>query len=143
MTKITSRLPSGAILLQVFLFAYYAVCFVHAQTLLPTSTPVEFHDINILVVTDVHSWIASHLHPDHTPPLTATYGSIASAVTHVKALAASAGRDVFFLNNGDHVEGGGLSDASVYTTGVHGYDLFPLIGLMPFDALHLGKSWPL
>lgn len=49
------------------------------------------------------------------------------------------GRDVFVLNNGDHVEGSGLSDASVYVSGVHGVELFPLIAKMPFDALTIGN----
>lgn len=57
----------------------------------------------------------------------------------MKSSAASQGKDVFFLNNGDHTEGSGLSDASVYTVGAHGVDLFPLISLMPFDALTIGN----
>ena len=56
-----------------------------------------------------------------------------------KDAAAAEGKDVFFLNNGDHTEGSGLSDASMYTSGVHGLDLFPLISLMPFDALTVGN----
>ena len=36
---------------------------------------------------------------------------------NLKAAAKAAGKDVWFFNNGDHVEGSGLSDASVYTTG--------------------------
>jgi 2',3'-cyclic-nucleotide 2'-phosphodiesterase (5'-nucleotidase family) len=100
---------------------------------------IEFNDINLLVVTDAHSWISSHIHPDHDPLLNAGYGDIASSVEHLKSLAKAQGRDVFFLNNGDHVEGSGLSDASVYTNGVHGFDLFPLISMMPFDALNIGN----
>ena len=105
----------------------------------PQQELATFSDINLVVVTDAHSWISSHIHPDNTPPLTATYGDISSAVHHLKERAALEGKDVFFLNNGDHVEGSGLSDASVYTNGVHGYDLFPLIGMMPFDALNIGN----
>jgi 2',3'-cyclic-nucleotide 2'-phosphodiesterase (5'-nucleotidase family) len=105
----------------------------------PPSSAVSFGDVNLLIVTDAHSWISKHAHPDYSVPLDAGYGEIASAVEHVKALAAEQGRDVFFLNNGDHTEGSGLSDASVYTAGVHGYDLFPLIQLMPFDALTIGN----
>ena len=71
--------------------------------------------------------------------MNADYGSIASAYLNLKSLASESGKDVFLLNNGDHVEGSGLSDASVYTNGIHGYDLFPLIGMMPFDALNIGN----
>ncbi|GMH82114.1 hypothetical protein TrVE_jg12982 [Triparma verrucosa] len=99
----------------------------------------ELNDINILVVTDAHSWISKHIHDDHDPVLNADYGSIASAYLNLKSLASETGKDVFLLNNGDHVEGSGLSDASVYTNGIHGYDLFPLIGMMPFDALNIGN----
>ena len=82
-----------------------------------TQSILEFSDVNILIVTDAHSWIAQHVHADNTPQLDAGYGEIASTVEHIKANAKAAGKDVWFFNNGDHVEGSGLSDASVYTTG--------------------------
>ena len=44
----------------------------------------SFGDINILIVTDAHSWISKHAHADHDPLLDADYGAIASAVKHVK-----------------------------------------------------------
>jgi len=99
----------------------------------------EFNDINILVVTDAHSWISKHIHDDNDPSLNADYGDIASAYLQLQSLAAESNSDIFLLNNGDHVEGSGLSDASVYTNGIHGYDLFPLIAMMPFDALNIGN----
>ena len=105
----------------------------------PPQLPASFGDINLLVVTDAHSWITGHSHLDSAVPLDAGYGEIASAAQHIKALAAKEGRDVFFVNSGDHTEGSGLSDASMYTTGIHGYDLFPLVQMMPFDALTVGN----
>ena len=78
----------------------------------------RFQDVNLLIVTDAHSWISGHAHDDHDPVLNADYGAIASAALRLKEAAASEGKDVFFVNNGDHVEGSGLSDASVYTVGV-------------------------
>lgn len=122
--------------MSMILLAFLCLSFGRAA---PLDGQIEFGDINLLIVTDAHSWISRHFHGDHRPPLDASFGDIASAVAHVKALAQAANKDVFFLNNGDHVEGSGLSDASVYTTGIHGYDLFPLISLMPFDALTIGN----
>jgi len=104
------------------------------------SGPPTFGDVNLLIITDAHSWIAGHNHDDHNPMLNAGYGEIASAVAHVKDMAATDGKDVFFVNNGDHVEGSGLSDASMYLPPyIHGFNLFPLIQLMPFDALTIGN----
>ncbi len=90
-------------------------------------------------MTDAHSWISGHAHPDHDPALDATYADVADMAVWLKQKAQAEGKDVWFLNNGDHTEGSGLSDASYYTTGVHGSDLFPLISMMPFDALTIGN----
>jgi 2',3'-cyclic-nucleotide 2'-phosphodiesterase (5'-nucleotidase family) len=43
------------------------------------------------------------------------------------------------VNNGDHTEGSGLSDATIYTVGVHGSEVFPIVSDMPFDALTIGN----
>jgi len=105
----------------------------------PPQPLASFNAINLVIITDAHSWISGHSHPDNNPTLDAGYGDIASAYTHLLNRAKSQNKDVFFLNNGDHTEGSGLSDASVYTVGIHGYDLFPLIQMMPFDALTVGN----
>jgi len=105
------------------------------------TTAVELKDINLIITTDTHGWVASHSHSDNDPLLTANYGDVASFVSHVKDQAINSGRgDVFFVNNGDHVEGSGLSDATLYTSAkIHGAELFPIISQMPFDVLTIGN----
>jgi 2',3'-cyclic-nucleotide 2'-phosphodiesterase (5'-nucleotidase family) len=55
-------------------------------------------DINILVTTDVHSWLDGHVHLDHPygqPARTdATFGDIVSLLEHVRSAAAAHRRDV-------------------------------------------------
>lgn len=68
---------------------------------------IQFQDINIFVVTDTHSWVDAHRHPDHAPSLDATYGNITSFIVNMKKNAALYRKDVFFLDNGDVVDGTG------------------------------------
>jgi len=104
-------------------------------------TDIILQDLNIVIVTDVHGWLASHKHNDSYPSLTASYGDVSSFATHLKELGQTTRRgDVFFVNNGDHVEGSGLSDATMYTEAqTHGAELFPIISKMPFDVLTIGN----
>ena len=92
-------------------------------------------DVNFLVTTDVHSFLASHHHPDHDPLLDADFGSLASFVQHARTLADKAGKDLFVFDNGDSVDGTGLSSS----TAVHGAAVFPLLAQMPYDALNCGN----
>ena len=32
----------------------------------PRQSPLPWSDVNLLIVTDVHSWVAAHPHTDHT-----------------------------------------------------------------------------
>lgn len=105
----------------------------------PALPQPTFRDVNLLIVTDVHGWIASHAHPDRSPPSNANFADVADAVLHAKLAASSVGRDVFFVNDGDHTQGSGVSDATAYTAGVHGSELFPILRKMPFDALTIGN----
>ena len=91
--------------------------------------------VNILVTTDVHSWIAGHAHPDHSPQSDAAFGSLVSFHSRMKKAAAAAGRDVWLFDNGDVVDGTGLSGV----TRVDGAAVFPLLQSMPYDALNLGN----
>ena len=65
----------------------------------PVSARVNlpFGDINVVVLTDVHSWVAGH--GVHEPDLSADYGDIVSFYEKLKQLAPD--RDVFFVMNGD------------------------------------------
>lgn len=94
-----------------------------------------FRDVNILVVTDTHSWISAHLHNDQYPPADATVGNITSFVSNMRRQAASEGKDVFFFDNGDAVDGTGLSNAAAN----NGQELFPLLMEVPFDAMAIGN----
>ena len=49
------------------------------------SAALRFSDVNLLVTTDVHSFIASHSHPDHSPQLDADFGALSSFMAHVRA----------------------------------------------------------
>ena len=89
-------------------------------------------DINFLIVTDVHSWIAGHSHPDHDPMLDANYGHLLSMHEHLAAAAAATGRDFFFVDNGDLNDGTGFSRKPPAA-------LIPLLRRMPFDALTTGN----
>ena len=93
---------------------------------------VPWNDVNILIVTDVHSWIAGHPHPDHDPALDAGYGHVLSLHEHLSAAAAANGRDLFLVQNGDLNDGTGFSRKPPAA-------LVPLLQRMPFDALTTGN----
>ena len=80
--------------------------------------PLPWSDVNLLIVTDVHSWVAGHTHADHTPVLDADYGAVLSLYERLAATAAKAGRDLFFVQNGDLNDGTGLSAVSM-SGGLH------------------------
>eukprot|EP00466_Bigelowiella_natans_P005698 jgi/Bigna1/77256/fgenesh1_pg.46_\ len=98
------------------------------------SVDLPFADgLNIMVVTDVHSWISGHKQPDSSPPKDADYGDLYSFYYHVKQEAQALNRDLFLVNNGDIVDGTGLSDPNGYPlTG-------PLLTMMPFDLVNTGN----
>jgi 2',3'-cyclic-nucleotide 2'-phosphodiesterase (5'-nucleotidase family) len=94
---------------------------------------LPFGDINVVVVTDVHSWVAGH--GEKEPKLDADYGDILSFVQHLKThfLQNEPERDLWFVMNGDWIDGTGLAmnrDPS---------HLIPLLEKMPWDALNVGN----
>jgi 2',3'-cyclic-nucleotide 2'-phosphodiesterase (5'-nucleotidase family) len=118
---------------------------------------IDFHDINIFVVTDTHSWMNGHTHADSFPTSDSTYGNLTSFVTKMKEKAAQQNKDIFFFDNGDVVDGNfyplailvfmflllllllsgtGLSNASP----IDGQELFPLLMEVPFDAMAIGNN---
>ena len=96
---------------------------------------LQFADINVLVTTDVHSWLHAHPHPDHSPLLDADFGDLLSFWRHARAAANAQGRDLFLVDNGDVVDGTGLSAA----TSVNGAAVYPLLSKLPYDALNCGN----
>jgi len=107
---------------------------------MPSSTPdglgdsdaIEFRDVNLVVTTDMHSWVEGRA---HEPYLNASLGHVVSLVEEFRILARAARRDVFFLDNGDLNDGTGLSA----TSQDHVAYLAPLVQLAPYDALNIGN----
>jgi NADPH:quinone reductase-like Zn-dependent oxidoreductase/2',3'-cyclic-nucleotide 2'-phosphodiesterase (5'-nucleotidase family) len=96
------------------------------------NSTLPWNAVNLVIVTDVHSWVAAHKHPDHTPTLDASYGDVLSLVERLRASAAAAGRDCFFVQNGDLNDGTGFSQVPPAA-------LVPLLQRLPFDALTTGN----
>lgn len=93
-----------------------------------TTIPLPLADVNIIVVTDVHSWIAGQR---HKRAKTANYGDVLSFYRQVQKNE-NANKAFFFVNNGDFMDGTGLS--SIPPT-----HLLPLLEKMPWDAVNLGN----
>jgi hypothetical protein len=102
----------------------------------------RLNDVNIVVLTDVHSWVAGH--GRHEPYLNADSGDILSWYQHFQeAIIAAAAhnddeaaaadkKDLFFVMDGDFVDGTGLSQ-------VPPRRLVPILQHMPFSAINLGN----
>jgi len=90
---------------------------------------LPFGDINVMIVTDVHSWIAGH---KHEASYDATYGDVLSLYGQMKADCDANGRDLFFVMNGDINDGTGLGVAPPI-------ELVPLLEHMPWDAVTIGN----
>jgi len=93
---------------------------------------VAWKDVNILQLTDVHSWLSGH---QHEKGMGADYADVLSFYQHMKAMADLEGKDLWLFNSGDIVEGTGLSDA----TKTPGELILPIIATMPFDAITCGN----
>ena len=93
--------------------------------------PIVWRDINILHLTDVHSFIAGNRHEG----VDVDYGDLTSFVRHLHDLADVRGVDLFVLNTGDLVDGTGMSDA----TPVAGEFLAPILQRIPYDGLTIGN----
>jgi len=112
------------------LLAYATLSCVSAQRL-------AYKDINIVAVTDVHSWIGGgdRLEPPKSAALDATFGDLVSFTERARADAKLVGKDVFLVDNGDVIDGTGLSNAAEN----HCEYLLPLLRQVPFDALNCGN----
>jgi len=99
------------------------------ETVNAQESPLVLQDINILVVTDVHSWVGGHPHND---TLNADYGSLLSFYQGLHRKAQTENKDLFFVMNGDFMDGTGL------TTNPPKY-LIPILSMMPWDAINIGN----
>lgn len=96
-----------------------------------SATPlVPIGDVNVLVVTDVHSWVAGR--SPHNELLDADYGDVLSFYARLKAQLASVKKDLFFVMNGDFMDGTGLSTNPPV-------QLTSIIQQMPWDAVNIGN----
>jgi len=91
--------------------------------------------VEIVFVTDTHSWVHGHRHPDHEPASDATYGNLFSFIFHLKKMADLKKKDLYFFDNGDIVDGTGVSGA----TPLNGELVFRLMKRLQFDALNIGN----
>jgi Calcineurin-like phosphoesterase len=115
------RFRSGLVLL--------CICIAVVQLCLGDQT-LPFGDVNIIVVTDVHSFIGGH---QHEADRDADYGDVLSFYQHVKNYCDEQGSDLFFFNVGDWIHGTGLAMDGNATM------LVPLLKQMPWDGITMGN----
>ena len=93
---------------------------------------LPFGDINILVVSDVHSFVGGH---PHEPDRNADYGDLFSFHERLEAHCEDTGNgDLFLFNNGDILHGTGLAMDGNAT------NLLPILNAMPWDSLTMGRQ---
>ena len=102
---------------------------------IPTESPVDtlgltLQDVNILIVTDVHSWVAGH--NNHEPNLDINYGDVLSFYINLQQAAERNHKDLLFVMNGDFLHGSALSQNPPQA-------LTPILQHMPWDLITLGN----
>jgi len=96
---------------------------------------LDWRDLNVIVVTDVHSWVNGHHQKDYQTPRDADYGDLWSFHHFLSEEANRRQKDLFFVNNGDIVDGTGISDG----TTTKGEKLMPILKRIPFDLVNTGN----
>jgi len=104
------------------------------QTTTPTPS-LPWGDINVLVLTDVHSWVGGHdkYGKGKEPYLNVDYGKVLSFYQYLKQYCDETNKDFWFVMNGDWIDGTGLSMNGDAT------HLTPLLEKMPWDAVNVGN----
>jgi 2',3'-cyclic-nucleotide 2'-phosphodiesterase (5'-nucleotidase family) len=103
----------------------------------PTYSTLPLQSINILVLTDVHSWVQGH--GSHEPNLNADYGDVLSFYQRLHSQITSfaiqedgSTPDLYFVMNGDFVHGTILGDDPPrYLSGI--------VERMPYDVVTIGN----
>lgn len=101
----------------------------------PTYGLLPIQPINILVLTDVHSWVQGH--GRHEPDLDADYGDVLSFYQRLKSqissteLSDGSTPDLYFVMNGDFVHGTVLGEDLDLLSGI--------IERMPYDVVTVGN----
>jgi len=92
---------------------------------------LPFGDINVIILTDVHSFVGGHSSV-HEPNLNADYGHVLSFFQHVQNEIGAVNGNVFLVNNGDFMDGTGL------TTNPPS-ELVGILKHMPWNAINIGN----
>jgi hypothetical protein len=92
---------------------------------------LPFGDINVVILTDVHSWVGGH--PRQEPHNDVDYGDVLSFWLLLKEHCDANDMDLWFVNNGDFVHGTGLTGNGDPSS------LVPLLQKMPWDAVNCGN----
>lgn len=95
------------------------------------SPDLPMGDINVVVLTDVHSWVGGH--GRHDSDLDADYGDVLSFWERLKAHCDDNEKDLWLVNNGDFVHGTGISATGDPSS------LIPVLEKMPWDAINCGN----
>lgn len=108
----------------------------HQTTPAPTYGQLPIQAINILVLTDVHSWVQGHSR--HEPELNADYGDVLSFYRRLRSqtdstkLSDGSIPDLYFVMNGDFVHGSILGqDPPISLSGI--------LERMPYDVVTVGN----
>lgn len=97
---------------------------------------LEFQDVTIFAVTDVHSWLAGgDKESNSSLTLDGNFGDLVSFVERARKAASNVGKDIFLVDNGDVIDGTGLSNIAAD----HCKYVLPLLQQVPFDALNCGN----
>ncbi|CAJ1953690.1 unnamed protein product [Cylindrotheca closterium] len=104
---------------------------IHASSAVSVAPDLPLGEINVLVLTDVHSWLAGHGRQEEN--LNADYGDVLSFYENLKTYCDENDQDLWFVSNGDFVDGTGLSIPGDPSS------LVPVLQKMPLDALTCGN----
>jgi len=92
---------------------------------------LPFGEINVVILTDVHSWVAGH--GRQQPELDADYGAVLSFYKRLKDYCNEKGLTLFFVSNGDWAHGTGLAAPGDPS------NFLPILEKMPWDAVNCGN----
>lgn len=98
----------------------------------PIDVSLNIQSINIVILTDVHSWVQGHKR--HEPSVDADYGNILSFYQRLQQQIEQleSKPDIYLVNNGDFLHGTILGDDPPE-------HLVGILERMPFDAVTLGE----
>ena len=97
----------------------------------PIHPNLPFGDINIMVVTDAHSFVGGH---PHEADKNADYGDLYSFHQRLKAHCNQQNSDLWLFNNGDILHGTGLAMDG------NSSSLLPIVDAIPWDAMTMGRQ---